>query len=84
MKSLFDEKSNVSDKTIQMDNRITVNSKETNEERLVLLAKEKAEDQKWDQFQDRGSEHGLLQFEELGKHSQLETFKLKPEATEPL
>ena len=34
--SLLEEKGNVSDKTIQMDNRLPVGSMESNEEQLVL------------------------------------------------
>ena len=69
--SVPEEKGKVSDKTIQMDNRTTVSSKESNEERLVLLAIEKVEDQKSDEFQGQRSDPGSLQIEELGKHSQL-------------
>ena len=49
--SLFEENGKVSDKTIQMDSRTTVSSKESNEERLVPLALEKAEDKKSDELQ---------------------------------
>ena len=69
--SLLEEKGNVSDKTIQMNNRTTVSSKESNGDQLVLLALEKAENQKPDEIQDQGSESGSLQIDELGKHSQL-------------
>ena len=54
--SLPGENSNESDKpvslkkTIQMDNKNTVSSKESNEERLVLLALEKGAYQKSDEF----------------------------------
>ena len=48
--SIPEEKGNVSDKTIQMDNRITVSSKDSNEERLALPALEKADYQKSDEF----------------------------------
>ena len=61
----------MSDKTIQMDNKTTISSNESNGNRLVLLALEKAEDQKSDDFYDQTSEPGSLQIEELGKHSQL-------------
>ena len=69
--SLLEERGIVSDKTVQMDNRVTVNSNESTEERLVLLATEKAEDQKSDKIQNQRSEPGSLQIEKLGKHSQL-------------
>ena len=69
--SLLEESGQASDKTIQMDSRTTVSSKESNEERLVPLALEKAEDQKLDEMQDQRSEPGSLQIEELGKHSQV-------------
>ena len=68
--SLLEEKVNVSDKTVQVDNRKTVSSKEFNEERLVLLATKKAEAQKVDEFQDQRSEPGPLQIEELDSLSQ--------------
>ena len=71
MTSLLEEKGKVPGKTIQMDNRTTVSSKECNGDRLVLLALEKAEDQKSDEFKDQRSEPGSLQKEELGKHSDL-------------
>ena len=48
--SLLEANSNVSDKTIQMDNRTTVSSKESNGGRRVLLALEKAENQKSNEF----------------------------------
>ena len=51
--SLLDEKGNVSDKTIQLDNRTTVCSMESNEKRFVLLAIEKAKDQKLNEFRDQ-------------------------------
>ena len=35
---ILEERGNVSDKTIQIDNRTTVSSKESNEERLIPLA----------------------------------------------
>ena len=69
--SLLDVRGNVSDKTIQIDNRKTVSSKASNEDRLVLLAMQIAEDQKSDEFRDRKSKPGSSQIEELGKHSQL-------------
>ena len=70
--SILEEKVNVSDKIIQIDSRITVSSKRTNEERLVLLAIEKAEDQTSDESRDqrRGPE-SLQTKKELGRHSQL-------------
>ena len=71
MTSQLEEKGNVSDKTIQMDNRATVSSKESNGDQLVLLALEKAEDQKPVEIQDQRSEPGSLQIQELGKHPQL-------------
>ena len=69
--SLLEENSKVSDVTIQMDNRTTVNTKWSNEDRLVPLALEKAEDQKSDEVQGQRSETGHLEIEELGKHPQL-------------
>ena len=72
--SLPEEKVKVSDKTdrqIQMDNRATVSSKESNEERSVLQTLMKAEDQKSDEFPVQRSELESLQIEELGKHPQL-------------
>ena len=69
--SLLEANSNVSDKTIQLDNRTTVSSKESNGGRWVLLALEKAENQKSDEFQERRSETGSLQTKELGKGSEL-------------
>ena len=54
-----------------MDNKTTISSNESYGNRLVLLALEKAEDQKSDEFYDQTSEPGSLQIEELGKHSQL-------------
>ena len=57
----------VSDKTIQINNRTTVSSKGSNGDRLVLLALEKAEYQKSDDFQDQKSEPESLQIEEVGK-----------------
>ena len=71
VKTLLDEKGTVSDKYIQMDNGITVSSKVANEDRLVLLAVEKAEGQKSDEFQYQRSEPGSFQIEELCKRSQL-------------
>ena len=59
--SQLKEKGNESDKTIQMDNRITVSSKEFNEERLVFLAKKKAREQNLKKFQDQRSETGSIQ-----------------------
>ena len=44
--SVLGETGKVSDRTIQMDNRTTVSSKESNEDRLVLLALAKAGDLK--------------------------------------
>ena len=69
--SLLEENSKVSGVTIQMDNRTTVNTKWSNEDRLVPLALEKAEDQKSDEVQGQRSETGHLEIEELGKHPQL-------------
>ena len=69
--SLLEENSKVSDVTIQMDNRTTVNTKWSNEDRLVPLALEKAEDQKSDEVQGQRSETGQLEIEELGKHPKL-------------
>ena len=71
VKTLLDEKGTVSDKYIQMDNGITVSSKVANEDRLVLLAVEKAEGQKSYEFQYQRSEPGSFQIEELCKRSQL-------------
>ena len=72
--SLPEEKvSDKRDRQIQKDNRINVNSKESNEERLVLSALEIAEEQKSDEFQDQRSEPGSLEREKLGKHPQLES-----------
>ena len=71
VKSLLEENGKVSDKTIQMDNRTTVRSKESNGIRLVFLASEKAEDKKSDEIQDQRSQLGSLQIEELCKRSQL-------------
>ena len=68
--SLLEKNGKVSDKTNQMDNRTTVNSKQSYGDRLVLLALKKAEDQKSDEFQDRRSEPGSLQKEKLGKRSE--------------
>ena len=69
--SLLEENCKVSDKTIEMDNRTAVCSKKSGGNRLVLLALEKAEDKKSDEFQDQRSEPGSLQIGELGKRSQL-------------
>ena len=69
--SLLEENGKVSDKTIQMDSRTTVSSKESNKERLVPLALEKTEDKKSDELQDQRSESGSLQIKELSKRSQL-------------
>ena len=69
--SLLEENSKVSDVTIQMDNRTTVNTKRSNGDRLVPLALEKAEDQKSGEVQGQRSETGQLEIEELGKHPQL-------------
>ena len=70
--SLLVENSKVSDVTIQMDNRTTVNTKWSNEDRLVPLALEKAEDQKSDEVRGQRSETGQLEIEELCcKHPQL-------------
>ena len=69
--SLLEENSKVSDVTIQMDNRTIVNTKWSNEDRLVPLALMKAEDQKSDEFPVQRSELESLQIEELGKHPQL-------------
>ena len=69
--SLLEENGNLSGKRIQMVNRTTVSSKVSNEVRLVLLALEKAEDQKLDEFKDQRRESGSLQIEELSKRSQL-------------
>ena len=69
--SLLEEKEKVSDKTIQIETRITVSSKGSNEDRLVLLALEKADDQNTDEFRDQRSRHGSLQIEGLGGHLQL-------------
>ena len=69
--SMLEKKGNVSDKKIQIHNRITVNSKESIEERLVILAKKKADDQKSNDFGDQRSEPGSLQIKKQGKHSQL-------------
>ena len=74
--SKLEEKSNVSYKTIPIDNRMS--SKETNEERLVLLSIEKAEDQKSDKFRDQRSEPESIQKRNWANiHNWL-----KPEATE--
>ena len=68
--SQLKEKGNVSDKTIQMDNRITVSSKEFNEERLDFLAKRKHRNRIWKN--SKTNEARLDQYkQELGKHSQL-------------
>ena len=69
--SLLEENGKVSHKTIQMDNRTTVDSKESNGNRLVTVALEKAEYQKSDELQDRRSKPGSLQIEELDKRSEL-------------
>ena len=69
--SLLEENSKVSDVTIQMDNRTTVNTKWSNGDRLFPLALEKAEDQKSDEVQGQRSETGQLEIGELGKHPQL-------------
>ena len=69
--SLHEENSKVSDVTIQMDSRTTVNTKWSNGDRLFPLALEKAEDQKSDEVQGQRSETGQLEIEELGKHPQL-------------
>ena len=69
--SLLEESGQVFHKTIQIDSRTTVTSKESTEERLVPLALEKAEDQILDEIQDKRSEPGSLQIEELGKDSQM-------------
>ena len=61
---------NESDKTIQMDNRTTVSSKES-KERLVLLALEKADYQKLDEFQDQNASLDHCKKKELRKYSQL-------------
>ena len=58
--SLLEEEGKVSDKTIQMDNRTTDNSKESNGARLVPLALEKAEYQKSDEFQAQRLKPGSL------------------------
>ena len=67
--SLLEESGQVSHKTIQMDSRTTISSKESTEKRLVPLALEKAVDEKLDEIQDQRSEAGSLQIKELGKHS---------------
>ena len=69
--SLLEENSKVSDVTILMDNRPTVSTKWSNEDRLFPLALEKAEDQKSDEVQGQRSETGQLEIEELGKHPKL-------------
>ena len=69
--SLLEEKSKVSDVTIQMDNRPTVSTKWSNGDRLVPLALENAEDQKSDDVQVQRSETGQLEIEELGKPPKL-------------
>ena len=69
--SLLEENSKVSDVTIQMDNRTTVNTKWSNGDRLFPLALEKAEDQKSDEVQGQRSETGQLEIEELSKHPKL-------------
>ena len=71
MTSLLEENGNLSDKTIQMNNRTTVSSKGSIGDRLVPLALEKAEHQKLDELKDQRSESGSLQLEELGKGSEL-------------
>ena len=48
MTSLLEEEGKMSDETIQMNYRTTVNSEESNGDQLVPLAQEKAENQKLD------------------------------------
>ena len=55
---LLEEKGKVPDKTILMDNSITVTSKVSNGERMVLQSMEKAEDQTLDEFQNQRREPG--------------------------
>ena len=81
---LLEEKGNVSGKTIQIDNRKTVSSNGSSVERLVLLAIQKAEDLKPDEFQDLRSEPGSIPIDGLGKHLQLvetETRSNRPSLT---
>ena len=58
--SLLEETDKVSEKTIQMYSRTTVSSKVSNEDRLVLVALGKAENQRWHGFQDQKNEPGSL------------------------
>ena len=70
--ALLGETCKVSDKTIHMYNRITVRTKVSYEERLVLVAKGNAEDQRLDEFQDHRSEPGSKPIEEPGTYSKRE------------
>ena len=60
--SLLEEKGNVSGKRIQMDNRTTVSSKESNGDRLVLLAIEKQRN--WNRMNSKTKEASLDYYKE--------------------
>ena len=79
--SLLGEKCKVSDKTIQMDKRITVRPKVSYEERLVLVALENAEDQRLNEFQDQWSESGSKPKEESGTYSKRDKIRSNKTST---